>query len=63
MWGLECDLTLPISFAIIPLFHEWRLTEMFKIEELVQYASNNRKEFVIRSLKRRLNNEQVGNHR
>ena len=36
---------------------------MFKIEELVQYASNNRKEFVIRSLKRRLNNEQVGNHR
>ena len=49
MWGLECDLTLPILFAILTLFPDWRLNEMFKIEEIAQYASNNRKEFVIRS--------------
>ena len=49
MWGLECGLTRPILFAILTLFPERRLNEMFKIEELAQYASKHRKEFVIRS--------------
>ena len=49
MKGLECGLARPISFVILTLFPERRLNEMFKIEELAQYASNNRKEFVIRS--------------